>query len=118
MMIIKELTIEKLVPLLTSSDWRKRLVGEYYEIIVRVGGVKNKLEALYHRFRTIEKTEIMDILSTQSEIDQMLEQLSAMKQYESVLFRRLAQYGILYTAILDEALDEQKRTKGGISHGE
>lgn len=116
-MNVKELSIEKLVPLLTSSDWRKRLVGEYYEIIVRVCGVKNKLEALYDRMSSLPKTDIPDILKMQAEIDMMLDQLYTMKQYECIIYRRLAQYGIPYASILDEVLRPQT-PEGRSEHGE
>lgn len=102
---MKKLTIEKLVPLLISSDWRKHLVGEYYETIVRLGVVKNRLEALYDRLHRLPPTDIAAILSTQTEIDQMQEQLYAMKNYEAILYRRLAQYGIPYVDILSGVLD-------------
>lgn len=107
-MKVRELTIEKLVPLLTSSDWRKRLVGEYYEVIVRLGGVKHKLEALYDRMHRLPSKDIAAILSVQAEIDQMQEQLYTMTQYEGILYRRLAQYGIPYVDMLSEVLDAQK----------
>lgn len=104
---MKELTIEKLVPLLTSPDWRKRLVGEYYEVLVRLEGVRKRLEALYCRLHTVTPTDIKGILSAQTEIDQMQKQLYAMKEYECILYHRLAQIGVPYVDILSEALTAQ-----------
>mgnify|MGYP003287586733 CR=1 FL=1 len=97
---MKELTIEKLVPLLTSPVWNKRLVGEYYELLIRCEGAR-------HRIATLESRMVMMVneIIIQKEIEMMQNQLYIMKEYEDILYRRLMHHGIPYVDILSEVLD-------------
>lgn len=101
---MKELTIEKLVPLLISPVWYRRLVGEYYEVVIRLEGAHRRIQTLHNRQCTRHS---VDDISMQSEIEMLQSQVSIMALYQDILYRRLVRNGIQFADILSEVLDAQ-----------
>lgn len=99
-----ELTIDKLVPLLTSPVWYKRLVGEYYELLIRCDGASGRIKYLKDVYQATPLTCIDAVTRLKKEIKLMTDQLYSMKQYEAILYRRLMMHGIQYVDILSEVL--------------
>lgn len=98
---MRELTVEKIVPLLTSPAWYKRLVGEYYEVLIRCEKARNQIAKMCYRMRT---GQALDTMVLQKEIEMMKEQLEIMSQYECVLRKRIVHHGIQYVDILSDSV--------------
>ena len=107
---MKELTIEQIVPLLTSPVWYKRIVGEYYELIIRRELLNIRIQTLNSKtYKMHPDTE----RAMQTEIDMLNRQFSIMSLYEDVLYRRIVRYGIPFVDILSEVWDAANVLDGG-----